>query len=767
MKRIFIIATLIASIFLLASCKEKATDSLTIANITAGRKDAYVELDLKNNDKTIDESSIVGDVYLDDAKVNTFKVTIEKDEDDEDIKNYTISVTGLAVDKTYRIEITALVNKVRKTLAKQTFKTISIGGTEEDPKLISTIQEFLDIEKDDTAYYRLTADLDFSDYDYKTIFNTASRDFKGVFDGDGHKIKNVTLDERTTYSGLIGRNSGTIKNLVVENFKVDFTKSSTYSQYTSLLVGRNVGKIDNVTVSGQIELKFNTSVEINVGGIAGVMESNGSITNSEVDIEVVSEVTARTIFNIGGIVGKLREGLVEDTTVKADISVTSAEALNIGGAFGKVEYNNKIKADKVSVDSKIEIKTKVTATTKDKTIILAVGGFAGTVNDSKFENVFTKTNITFNEPVITKPADVSSTNIYVGGLVGISNNITLNESVVEGTITLEKHEENENINFKFDKLYLGGLVGETQNGRFGKVLNNGLVVNFETIAKTGKVNPLFGREVNSKISNYAHLDYQVSIDGNNEQKELEYSYETNYRVNLDYGFTTDAQTEYFISAFNTLTKPQNPKRDNYKFLGWYLGNKPFDFSTKITSNLNLKALWKEKTAKYYVGFDLGYETLEVVDPIMLLESEIITEPIPTRVGYEFKGWFLKANDTEAFDFEHAITSDTIFVAKWELEDGETESFNVVFEVGYDSDEATLKLYVEKGNKITAPADPVRVGYELKGWYLNGILFDFDEEVKEDLILVANWYKLETDNVSNSVIDIETWFVSEWIKDKLN
>ncbi len=41
----------------------------------------------------------------------------------------------------------------------------------------------------------------------------------------------------------------------------------------------------------------------------------------------------------------------------------------------------------------------------------------------------------------------------------------------------------------------------------------------------------------------------------------------------------------------------NPKttRAKYTFLGWYKGSKKFNFKTKVTSNITLKAKWKKVT----------------------------------------------------------------------------------------------------------------------------------------------------------------------------
>ena len=46
-----------------------------------------------------------------------------------------------------------------------------------------------------------------------------------------------------------------------------------------------------------------------------------------------------------------------------------------------------------------------------------------------------------------------------------------------------------------------------------------------------------------------------------------------------------------------VTKPQDPKKDGYTFLGWYLGETLYDFSTPVTGNINLEAKWNKNEVK--------------------------------------------------------------------------------------------------------------------------------------------------------------------------
>ena len=53
--------------------------------------------------------------------------------------------------------------------------------------------------------------------------------------------------------------------------------------------------------------------------------------------------------------------------------------------------------------------------------------------------------------------------------------------------------------------------------------------------------------------------------------------------------------------------------------------------------------------------------------------------------------------------------------------------------------------VKSGNKLEVPDVPTKEGYVFEGWYLNGKEYNFEDEVNEDITLVAKWRKVEVDD----------------------
>jgi len=48
-----------------------------------------------------------------------------------------------------------------------------------------------------------------------------------------------------------------------------------------------------------------------------------------------------------------------------------------------------------------------------------------------------------------------------------------------------------------------------------------------------------------------------------------------------------------VTSGSKVSKPIDPTKDGYKFIGWYLNDKVYDFNSKITKNITLTAKWEK------------------------------------------------------------------------------------------------------------------------------------------------------------------------------
>lgn len=76
-------------------------------------------------------------------------------------------------------------------------------------------------------------------------------------------------------------------------------------------------------------------------------------------------------------------------------------------------------------------------------------------------------------------------------------------------------------------------------------------------------------------------------------------------------FNSDGGSEIVaqkVDEGNTTTKPADPTKDGFYFLGWYIGENIYDFSQPVSDDLTITALWMKKT-EYEVDLGLPSRTM--------------------------------------------------------------------------------------------------------------------------------------------------------------
>ena len=200
-----------------------------------------------------------------------------------------------------------------------------------------------------------------------------------------------------------------------------------------------------------------------------------------------------------------------------------------------------------------------------------------------------------------------------------------------------------------------------------------------------------------------------------------------FTVTFDYNDGVNV-TSVEVYENQMVSKIANPTRDGYTFLGWYLDNQEFDFSSKITKNITLLAKWSLDTSavkmwKIMFNTDGGtpIDEVEVIDGGTLTLNNIST----TKPGYTFLGWY---SGDEKFDFSTKITKDITLTAKWEkaVEEDITTKYKVTFNTDGGSEVSAQS--VKENGTATKPKDPTRSGYTFKGWYLGETQYNFSTKV---------------------------------------
>lgn len=162
-----------------------------------------------------------------------------------------------------------------------------------------------------------------------------------------------------------------------------------------------------------------------------------------------------------------------------------------------------------------------------------------------------------------------------------------------------------------------------------------------------KINLTFDGSKGTGTATYANGVLTVDYNGKQYVMVKKTAYTVTYNVNG--GSAVEPETVY---NGKLATKPQDPVKDGYIFVGWYKDaefKEVFDFETQtITANTTVYAYFIEKNPvgeEFEVKFELGYEG-ESLAPVKTVGGKLLNLPEPKREGFTFIGWWLS-------DFENA------------------------------------------------------------------------------------------------------------------
>ena len=288
---------------------------------------------------------------------------------------------------------------------------------------------------------------------------------------------------------------------------------------------------------------------------------------------------------------------------------------------------------------------------------------------------------------------------------------------------------------------------------------------------------------------------------------------TYYDVSFDSNGGTAVDTQKNVQYGTTATKPENPTREGYRFLGWFTKDgEAFDFSTPITKSMTLTAKWEIVNINAYiipitsdgtqlvgVGFDMalntttlgrvglpGYENEDAVrihfatfaSSAGLADADDYfpgTDPLVVKAVADLKKGLERrfaagVNEAKA----EGIMSKTnwTYLHVGELDDEEDTNFlsgNLVFYsarfVTEDSEHVTgmpnaeythnavaVYDYYLDGETITIPdAVPERYGYDFLGWSVKAV------PAENDKLLKAG----DTVTVDGDVVFTAQWKLKEY------
>lgn len=143
-----------------------------------------------------------------------------------------------------------------------------------------------------------------------------------------------------------------------------------------------------------------------------------------------------------------------------------------------------------------------------------------------------------------------------------------------------------------------------------------------------------------------------------------------YTVTFDYN-DNDATDDLVKKALaNTpVSKPEDPEREGYTFLGWYNGSDQYSFDSPVNSTLVLMAEWEElkPTLRYDLSGGTSGKDADYTPKKYSMNEQVPTQPAPEKKGYTFVAWNTTPDGTgAAYQPGDTITlnQDTTLYAQW-------------------------------------------------------------------------------------------------------
>ena len=339
-------------------------------------------------------------------------------------------------------------------------------GTKEDPYQIATPEQFAKLAVDVNSgvpddnkyhcgeYFELKNDIDLSGKTWTPIGygDQAAKPFQGYFDGKGHTVTGLYVDERgnNCFAGLFGvavasTNETVLKNIIIKDAKVyagNKTDESEAHYGAGVLIGSisinggsnaNYLAIENCKCYGKVDSKMYA------GGLIG-MSNYGKITNCVADVDVTGSSCS------GGFAGYIWGSTISNNQAAGSVMCEGY----CGGGF--VGYSN----------SSTFTNNKAAASVVDTG--WSAGGFTGADEGSTFEKCIASGN-------------VEAGDWNVGGFIGyLSGKTKITDSVALGDVTGK---------LTVNKAKAGGFVGTNKNGNIKNCYAAGTVTGSNEYAAAG------------------------------------------------------------------------------------------------------------------------------------------------------------------------------------------------------------------------------------------------------------------------------------------
>lgn len=211
------------------------------------------------------------------------------------------------------------------------------SGDYENPYLIANEHHLMNIEKNMSAHYKLTADIDLSGIsNWQPIgglyIEEGDLGFTGSLDGNGYSIKNLqrtsevpSVNSRSNFGlfGYVG-SGAIIKNIKLENVNVHISRvyNNIYDRvYFGVVAGKcKDATLSNIEIDGSFKYDGFVQGVVVIGGVCGYAV-NSTIETSTNHMNITA---SRYFCHVGGILGYSEKTIVSDCINNGNLSATGS-----------------------------------------------------------------------------------------------------------------------------------------------------------------------------------------------------------------------------------------------------------------------------------------------------------------------------------------------------------------------------------------------------------------------------------------------------------
>lgn len=316
--------------------------------------------------------------------------------------------------------------------------------------------------------------------------------------------------------------------------------------------------------------------------------------------------------------------------------------------------------------------------------------------------------------------------VLIGGVNRVQG-YTLGGVMGTQKTSVEFHDE---IVDNFSTFYYGGLIGSNTTVAFADNAKTRLL-NIEEFFATYEEVELAELPPNPTKEGYTftgwYYDEACTIPYNNEPIYSDTKLYAGWRINTfkvtfnsDGGSAVGEQTV----DWNTSATLTTPTKEGYTFVGWFLPNGTQYTNQAIKADTTLTARWNIN--KLTVKFDTdGGNT---ISDVTIDWNTSVQTGVPTKEGYDFKGWYLADGTLYT---NQALKADTTLKAKWQIK-------RLTITIDSNGGNEVDNSVIDWNTSVSLPAEPTRIGYNFVGWFMSDGTEYMGQNLKSSCTITAKW-----------------------------